>query len=490
MFHLRLAVSILLVSVILSSVPASAQYDGFVPEKLNFEWLLSTIKTKNLTSIEDVLQEMPEAYMSAHVLMYESRSVQRASFENPRVILFGSDASFITAFNGDPQHAGHDRLEIIQFRKAERRFEFREIVFRDGKAPDVSGPNPPKCLSCHQSPARMDVDPRPNWEPYSKWPGAYDHIYTYPSLRKYERNEIEAAVASVPHMKEALLANHGASEGYAAFKKNALGHPRYKLLNLTDSEVVSLGNVVGLKGPLAFTARVAQLNFQRVARLAMQTPFYDRYKFSLMSSLYNRAPSLPPGVLNWHMARFVRPPVQKYNGLRATFGEDVSMIFHPLGISTEDWSMDFDSAGGLLAFQFRFGTPGDPPNELIRVFTRFDPQWKVPAPTALFDKAEKALAGYQPMPVDLSSSHATTRMMCARCHSADSGMRAPRISFEDPGRLREELNRPGYPRGSLLDEMLFRLGETAPRDERMPPVGSLLDEQKRVFVEYLKGLAQ
>ncbi|HEX4923939.1 MAG TPA: hypothetical protein VFV50_07630, partial [Bdellovibrionales bacterium] len=183
---------------------ANAQYRGsaYDPEPMSFDSLKTTIESKRLTALEQVLAALTPEYRSEFVLMYSSRSVQDASFQNPRVIFFGSDASFITAFNGDPMQRGYDRLEIIQFRKSQRRFEFREIVFRKGQAPEISRPNPPKCLICHQSPARMDVDPRPNWEPYNRWPGAYEKLYR---LANYEKDAIQAMPASVNHLKPVLL---------------------------------------------------------------------------------------------------------------------------------------------------------------------------------------------------------------------------------------------------------------------------------------------
>src|SRR5437879_3129073 len=62
---------------------------------LTYERLASVIRTKNLTSIEQVLAGLPEGFRDNYVLMYRSRSLQHASFNSPRVILAESDGSFV-----------------------------------------------------------------------------------------------------------------------------------------------------------------------------------------------------------------------------------------------------------------------------------------------------------------------------------------------------------------------------------------------------------
>jgi len=159
--------------------PAAA-LDG---ETLTYEDLLGLISAHDVRSIEDLLPLLPENYRSEYTLMHTSRSLQPSTFDSPRVIMTGPRATLVIAFNGDPEAVRYNVLEIIQFREGgapadppnpstpPRGFEFREIVFSDldPPAPPVPSPaNQPLCRFCHGNP-----DPRPNWEVYGEWPGAY-----------------------------------------------------------------------------------------------------------------------------------------------------------------------------------------------------------------------------------------------------------------------------------------------------------------------------
>jgi hypothetical protein len=140
-------------------------------EVWSFEAVAGAVQSRHLMRLEDVLADAPASFWSHYVLMRSSRSQQTATPQAPRVILVGQDGHFLVAFNGDPSLPGFDSLEMLQFRESEHRFELREILFpsvRNGLLkPQVSEPDPPRCLGCHRA------DPRPNWESYPTWIGAY-----------------------------------------------------------------------------------------------------------------------------------------------------------------------------------------------------------------------------------------------------------------------------------------------------------------------------
>ena len=97
--------------------------------RLTYEDLVALIQTEHVTSIEQLLPKLPEELRSSYVLMHDSRSLQGASNDAPRVILFGADARLTCAFAGDAGLPGFDSLECFQFREAERAFDFRQIRF-------------------------------------------------------------------------------------------------------------------------------------------------------------------------------------------------------------------------------------------------------------------------------------------------------------------------------------------------------------------------
>ncbi len=149
------------------------------------------------------------------------------------------------------------QLEIIQYRKDQRAFEFRTIDFQEDGSPAVfSEKNPVLCLTCHRK------DPRPNWEHYSIWPGAYGEE----DDRLISREEREG----IQHL--------------VAIQKT---HPRLApLINLEESYRVPSGDYNRERTQFMhnsqFNGRIARWNFHRVARIMQATPHYDKYKYAIV----------------------------------------------------------------------------------------------------------------------------------------------------------------------------------------------------------------
>ena len=161
-----------------------------LPEALTFELLQERIELCSVRSIDELLSVFPKTHLENYTLMHEARGRQRASLDAPRAILFGRDAKLIVAFNGDPRANAYEDLELIQFRDATKTFELRSITFPEGERADlakaeISPANPMMCLGCH----RRD-NPRPNWDGYILWPGAFgaedDFIFREDGSRKNE----------------------------------------------------------------------------------------------------------------------------------------------------------------------------------------------------------------------------------------------------------------------------------------------------------------
>lgn len=207
-----------------------------------YEDLVSLIQNKNLKNVEEVIAELPQDLRSNYTLMYQSRSLQQATSLNPRAILFGKEAQFILAFNGEENEIGFQTLECIQFRSTERSFDFRQISFPTAQnglkevefsERNKSSDGKVSCTSCHGD------DPRPNWDHYSSWPGAYGGSDDVP-------------------------------EGmYANFVKVRDAHPIYKWL-IQGSEVVApyMGTANIYHRPnLRFSDTMGTLNALRASRI-------------------------------------------------------------------------------------------------------------------------------------------------------------------------------------------------------------------------------
>jgi hypothetical protein len=77
---------------------------------------------------------------------------------------------------------------------------------------------------------------------------------------------------------------------------------------------------------------------------------------------------------------------------------------------------------------------------------------------------------------------------CARCHSDPTdATSAPQIPFDNTGALAGWLLRSGYKRGSLADEIAYRLSDLVREDEQMPPAGGLSPEERKRMIDFLRG---
>jgi hypothetical protein len=135
--------------------------------QFHFKELSKLIQSRHLTTIEQVIPNLPSELRHNFVLMYHSNSRHRgASFSQPRIIMFNASADMIIAAAGDADQENGNSLEVIENVGPKSQFTFHQIVFsKDGSAP-VSGSNS-SCMACHRA------NPSPNWDAYPSWPGVY-----------------------------------------------------------------------------------------------------------------------------------------------------------------------------------------------------------------------------------------------------------------------------------------------------------------------------
>jgi hypothetical protein len=176
----RIAAGGLAVALMASSCqPAedlTTQSEATRTSRFTYEDLVGLIQGHGIRSVEELLAALPDDLRSSYVLLHDSRSLQGASAEYPRVILFGLDARLTCAFAGDPSLPGFDSLECFQFREPTSSFDFRQIRFPTSdnglgavafSSSNQSTDGKIQYTQCH------GADPRPNWDAYDQWPGAY-----------------------------------------------------------------------------------------------------------------------------------------------------------------------------------------------------------------------------------------------------------------------------------------------------------------------------
>jgi hypothetical protein len=299
-----------------------------VAPAVTFDAVKGWIEEGSVGSVGELLSRLPESFRSRYVLMFRSRSLQPASFESPRAILYGSDAKFVLAFSGAHDALGSNVVETMQFDDETDRFRFREITFSpldetggQGKAV-VSEVNPEQCVVCHGAPAR------PLWDAYPSWPGAYGE-HEHQPLGALER------------------------KGLDGFLRNRMGSPRYLSLlgaeSLAKTEVSAAESIENTYEGLAnrpssnawFGLLLSRLNFRAIARQVAETREFSRYAYSLLAALERQCGDvsllLPPDA-----------PSSSEDGTGSSVAaEDALSRFRrvvevSLGLSTRGWTLTLE----------------------------------------------------------------------------------------------------------------------------------------------------
>lgn len=457
-------------------------------QELTFDRLTSLISTQKILTIPQLIDALPTNMKDDnYVLMYRSRSLQFSSPTSPRVIIFTPTASLLLAFNGgDAGSKGANTVETIQFDRKAQRFEFHEILFDEKNPPQVSEANPSKCLSCHQSPSRQNIDMRPNWEPYAAWPGAFgsdDGMMMDGALKR----SLEGR--ALPQDAEVIELQSHESGLYDFFHTQIVPkHPRYSRLGEFN-----------VHATVDLAEHLQIWNLMRAVRLMReQTEIFPSYRELIRyisACNYNFYLRNNP-FIQWA----TKQPTRKYYhyGSDDQVSKMITDIFEPLGVDTSDWSMDFGTRG-RFAFYERFGTPSNTAPMLEYALYFLDSGLNSNTCDQLQSSIQTHLA-------DFFSRGENTRLQaqhpivpprgeelvqqCAHCHAHPNGKIAPFIPFNQADLLSKALVSGSYKHGTLIDEIRYRTSDMALDTESMPPSLPLTAEERNALMNYFEGLAK
>jgi|GEM_PF-6081553 len=300
--------------------------------------LETLVKENNIGSVEKLLPLLPIWLRSNYTLMFYSRSNQEASFQQPRAIMYTPLADFIATFT-DSTMKGGDTIETISVNKKTFEFEFREVVFKNGKA-QFSAINPLKCAVCHHG----DSDLKPNWDEYPFWLGAYG-MYDDTITSKVFLRPLHATPQDLKNA-EAMLKKIGGMpalentfEEFKKFRATQQTHPRYQYLDHHNVSVFTYppyrqegvppwleGNpreIFGVPNEL-LNELFGAWNIQRIFRRIRNVPAYEKERTNLLyflagceSNLANLRLTLEAGIV----AKGVRPS-SRYDEHFARLGID------------------------------------------------------------------------------------------------------------------------------------------------------------------------
>ncbi len=336
------------------------------------ESLAAVGQTAGARSVDELVPLMPEALRARYLLVFESRSLQGATFRDPRVLLYSEDLRFIVSFNGDPATRGHGILETMEFDDARRAFRLHEISFPEGATgPVVSEANPPRCVRCHGS------DPRPLWDTYPTWPGVYGE-------RDHVTSEDERA-------------------GLTSFLEHRPANPRYRALlgaealarRSSADEDAYHGRDSGSRNAV-FGLKLQRLRYRTIARKVIAAPRFGAFGYALLATLDGQCLDveafLPPKLRSTFARSFGRfaddteranaeqeaAKVARIHGAAGPAPEVVEsltpfryVVEEGLGLSTDDWTTALERG----TFDFHAPQPLSPvlERELREAMVRTDP---------------------------------------------------------------------------------------------------------------------
>jgi hypothetical protein len=472
---------------------------GACAADFNLDALIAIIRSRDVRSVEQTLALLPPELRDSYTLAFASRSLQDATPSAPRAILFGRDARLVVSFNGDSGTRGYDALEAMQFDERSNSFHFREVTFPStGEGALVSEDNPARCAACHGRPAR------PIWDSPPSWPGIYGERYRT-GLSKTE------------------------SAGMTAFLARQPNDPRYRYLigarrfgeratYVTSAHALYNGD--GFDSPNAHLSKLlATMNARSLVSEIANAPAFSPHRYVLLAAAEGNCGSVTsffPGALQsaltQGMAVYRRSSAaavsaqeaakrmrraSRSDGYRAgvAASDPIALRFiaeELVGLPPQRWSLaleantfDLASPEGALSLDqlfFEKLAASEPQLRDLRSFRTFTTTDAYCA--ELRSRSERELSnfygavgaqrliayGRAAAPDETPRPPALDH--CVACHNGDVG---PALPFGEPSALRSRLTAGGYPRGRLLDEILYRLAPQAgparmPRDINLTPV--------------------
>ncbi len=507
----HLLLSILCWSLVASRASASPYdlADGVSPSQ-SFEKFKEVTEKTAAVTVEEFLSDWKKAdplVFRFYLLAFRSRSLQSSTPQAPRAILFSPAADFMASFNSHSALRGARNIEIIRFDHTTEKFEFRELSFDLNNRPTLSETNPQKCLECHQSLTRTDVDPRPNWEPYFMWPGFFG--MTDGRTLKSEKHMTSEELKRLDPVLDSIIINEARHEDewYTYFWNHIASQdgryvfldPYVKEIGSQDARLYGTHAARDLK-TVMFTQRIAQVNFRRVARLMTEDAVaFDYLKEALVGIMHCGTRYFPEEFIKWlHQNSSVKKDA---NLLNLNLGDKIKFLFEPFYYDTDDWSLDFKT-NARFAFANRFGTPGIPDHEMSEAIAKKSSAYLSLKGMGCNTEFTKLLKKYENVQTAVAFQNHRSSFKdriekikktplinrCVRCHASSNGFEIPQISFDNPVALQQELHQGGYKRGRLFEEIIYRVGVHATSDEQMPPQSQPTAQQREDLINYLKDL--
>jgi hypothetical protein len=246
-------------------------------------------------------------------------------------------------------------LEVVEWQEASKSFEFHEIEFPEGRngAVKISSPNPHKCMGCHMGP-----DPRPNWESYFHWPGAYGGNDDQLSGDLIEGESLERL---------------------NKFIEMASSRPRYRWLDSLAEGYQQTSVRDRRVHNIDITRALMRLNASRVADRIAHSVHYRDLKYAVVKSLEGtdlnvQLTSAGFPELGNLLDQCLHPSYAPGHGPDFIGSASrVVRLFHSLGEPALPWFMSFEPS-----VRSELVSPGDIDSDFLAAFRAQDPSLESP----------------------------------------------------------------------------------------------------------------
>lgn len=436
---------------------------------------------------EELLEALPSALLSRYTILHTSRSIQNASSQNPRVILF-SDKFFI-GFNGDSSQRGNDRIELMEYDRKKHQFNLAEVRLAEPAGPTVVE-NPKICSVCH------GADAHPLWDPYAEWPGAFDtgdHFFNtkwaeaefkrfsqgnakkgrYQKLKDLSTYTSRTPSRDLANVLDKLLEDRIAYHLFPSIKN--LSSYVYAL-QAVDSRCSDIESFIPASLATKFKSNYQSVKSETNGRYTQ----FSEYRINLARVMghYREGDDVPYSDLDFSTER----DHNLIAGLRYLLERDGGSIgywFSTIGMDV--YRMPRDSTATKLGqglakvsipYLVKQGIDLQDCNKLKRASLKAleNLQTTSPDPIATGNPKPLSIVDSNKLPQDqfLRNTYQFVASSCSNCHQA--GGDVPKIPFLDPAAMAKELQG-----SNLLSEIERRIKLPANARDVMPPAAPIQD---------------
>ncbi|WP_051336082.1 hypothetical protein [Aquimarina latercula] len=133
--------------------------------KMTVQGVLDFINKNKIVTITELLNRLPDHYKNNFSLVEKTKGEGQSNLKYPRIVLFGSDGSFLANISTMADDPKYDLLDVAELNRKTGIWEFSQFDFTKNK-PRLHS-NPISCVRCHGK------NPRPVWGSNMDWPGVF-----------------------------------------------------------------------------------------------------------------------------------------------------------------------------------------------------------------------------------------------------------------------------------------------------------------------------